>query len=98
MEIKVCIDLKTLLDLRNFLEAESNLYYWKRGSSSINGDIRHVITFKECGSNVFSNGVDVRFDIVLDVPEQYTKDGHHDSPTDRELINQLFNILGVFPE
>ncbi|TAN58268.1 hypothetical protein EPN15_01500 [Patescibacteria group bacterium] len=97
MEIKVCIDPKTLLDLRNFLGTESNLYYWKRGSS-INGDIRHIITIKECGSNVFSSGVDIKFDVVLDVPEQYTKDGHHDSPTERKLIDKLFNILGVFPE
>ncbi len=97
MEIKVCIDPKTLLDLRNFLGTESNLYYWK-GGASINGDKRHIITIKECGSSVFSSGVDIRFDVVLDVLEQYTKDGHHNSPTERKLIDKLFNILGVFPE
>lgn len=94
MEIRINIDQKTLWELSNFLADKKNLYYWKGGSGT---EPRRIITIQECNSNIINVGTVVRFEVLLRVEEEWPRDGYHDSPTSRELLDQLFDVLRVFP-
>lgn len=95
MKISVCIDPKTLVALNGFLTSDANMYVWKNGNGSIR---EHIITIEECNSGITNQGMDVRFDVLLRIKEEYANDGYNNSPTNRELLEKLFDVLGIFPK
>jgi hypothetical protein len=99
MEIKVKgVTCETLTKLENFLNSEANLTKNAKGQLTVS-----IIKISEIAAHIDyeqkdKDGLEISFNLHLDVPEQMLNENRVFYALNRKRINLLLDVLGLFPE